>query len=150
MFSVLHVFHGTFRVCVTIEHSNFTDSAQLHYWIHNIYNKTLCFQFVSLVEDPPLKWENMRLLRLATLTTTLCIVITRNIFDFPRQGRMGARQWSVKRKNKARERGAIKEMIEGEGMYESIWVSMLGEEEESRHKQAKEESFITLGGHFRW
>ena len=56
----------------------------------------------------------------------------------------------MKRKNKARERGAIKEMIEGEGMYESIWVSMLGEEEESRHKQAKEESFITLGGHFRW
>lgn len=30
----------------------------------------------------------MRLLRLATLTTTLCIVITRNLFDFPRQGRM--------------------------------------------------------------
>ena len=45
---------------------------------------------------------------------------------------------------------AIKKMIEEEGMYESIWVSILRAEQESRHKQAKEESFITLGGHFRW
>ena len=45
---------------------------------------------------------------------------------------------------------AITKMIEEEGMYESIWVSILRAEQESRHKQAKEESFITLGGHFRW